>query len=256
MFFYLSQFFSILFMPLTIVLLLMGLSIFFPEPKRRKNFRIAAFVLLLFFSNEFLSNLAMTYWEPDFKSFEELPTYEYGVVLTGVTNLSKTAHDRTFFDKGADRVTHAMQLYKLGKVKKILITGGQGFDPTNDNTEALLLQNFLILSGVNEQDIILEDQAKNTYQNAIFSQKILQGLDYNFNQPLLIITSAFHMKRSQACFIKAGMNVHTFPVDYYSEDINFNIQTLMYPQAESLIIWNRLFKEWTGLVIYKVAGYI
>jgi len=256
MFFYLSQFFGILMMPLTIVLILMILGIKYAQSKKGRAFSVSALILLFLLSNEFISNLSMSLWEPKFKSFDELPNYEYGVVLTGVTNLSKTTYDRTFFNKGADRATHAMQLYKLGKINKILITGGQGLNPTNTNTEALLLKNFMILSGVNETDILIEDQAKNTYQNAIFSRSILEAKQYNFNQPLLIITSAFHMKRSEGCFLKAGMKVDTFPVDYYSEDIRFNIQTLFYPQVNSIVIWNKLIKEWVGIAIYKLTGYM
>jgi uncharacterized SAM-binding protein YcdF (DUF218 family) len=198
----------------------------------------------------------MAAWEPDFKSFEELPTYEYGIVLTGVTNLNKTVYDRTFFNKGADRATHAMQLYKLGKIKKILVTGGQGFDPRNSNPEALLIQKFLVLSGVNENDIIVEDQAKNTYQNATFTKEVLNKIQFDFNQPVLIITSAFHMRRAEACFVKAGMKADTFPVDYYSSDPKINIQTLLYPDVQALMNWHILFKEWLGLVVYQMVGYI
>ena len=61
----------------------------------------------------------MLAWEPEFKGFNEVKNHEIGIVLTGVTNLSKTAYDRTFFNKGADRITHALQLYRERKIKKI-----------------------------------------------------------------------------------------------------------------------------------------
>jgi uncharacterized SAM-binding protein YcdF (DUF218 family) len=256
MFFYLSQFLNILLMPLTIVLILLTLGIWYSKTKKGKIFKITGLVLLLIISNEFLGNLAMSLWEPNFKEFENLPSYEYGIVLSGVTNNNKTANDRTFFNKGADRATHALQLYKLGKVKKILITGGQGFDPINNYSEALLLKNFMTLGGVPEGDVIIEEAAKNTYQNAIFSKKILQDSEYDFQQPILLITSAFHMKRSEACFTKAGFKVSTFPVDYYGQDIRVNIQTLFYPNPFSITIWHVLIKEWSGLLIYKAAGYL
>ncbi len=114
----------------------------------------------------------------------------------------------------------------------------------------------MLVAGVDEKDILLEEQAKNTYQNAILSKKILEEQRFDFNQPILLITSAFHMKRSEGCFDKAGMIVDTFPVDYYSQDLRVNIQTLLFPKPFSIMIWNVLFKEWTGIIIYKVAGYI
>ncbi len=109
-------------------------------------------------------------WEPEFKSFDGIENHEIGIVLTGVTNLNKTATDRTFFNKGADRITHALQLYRMGKIKKILITGGQGLNPVNPQSEAELLQRFLIMTGMPESDILIEDQSKNTAQNAQFTR--------------------------------------------------------------------------------------
>lgn len=198
----------------------------------------------------------MNIWEPEIKEFAGLPEYEIGIVLTGVTNLNKTVGDRTLFNKGADRATHAVQLYKLGKVKKVLITGGQGLNPTNQNPEAVLLRDFMIVAGVEETDIILEDKAKNTHQNAAFSKEILNQMGISESQKHLLITSAFHMYRSKGCFDKVGLNTDTFPVDYYSNDSKFDLPTLLYPDPYSIYIWQKLFKEWVGIVMYKVAGYL
>ena len=117
MFFYLSQFLSFLAMPLTLVILVLLAAFFYiPKSKGRKILGIGI-VLLLLFSNPFLSNLALLAWEPPYKSFDEIPSSEIGIVLTGVTNLNKTATDRTFFGRGADRITQALQLYRIGKIK-------------------------------------------------------------------------------------------------------------------------------------------
>ncbi|MFD2036904.1 YdcF family protein [Belliella marina] len=256
MFFYLSQFLSILLMPLSICLVLILYGFIRLKKNKGNGILISGILFLLLFSNQFLSNLAMNTWEPEFKELTSLPKYEIGIVLTGVTNLNKTTNDRTFFNKGADRATHAVQLYKLGKIKKILITGGQGLNPTNPNTEAALLRDFMVMSGVAEEDVILEDQAKNTHQNAAFTKEILNQIGIPENQKHLLITSAFHMYRSKGCFDKAGLNTDTFPVDYYSNDSKFDLPTLLYPDPYSIYIWQKLFKEWLGIVMYKVAGYV
>src|SRR5690606_15922352 len=105
MFFYLSQFLSFLVMPLTLVILLFLSGMIFSH---RRVVLWLGFALLLFFSNLFLANYVMYLWEPEYKGIDDLPEFEIGIVLTGVTNLNKTAHDRTFFNKGADRATHAV----------------------------------------------------------------------------------------------------------------------------------------------------
>lgn len=198
----------------------------------------------------------MNAWEPEFKAINDLPVYDVGIVLTGVTNLNKSAEDRTFFSRGADRATHAMQLYKEGKIRKILITGGAAFYRANENREADLLANFMYTAGVPKEDVIIENQAVNTRENAVFAKEKLMEEGYDLQNAYLIITSAFHMKRSKACFDKVGLNTETFPVDYYGTDSKANFQNLLQPSPESLHHWQILVKEWTGLIMYRIVGYI
>jgi uncharacterized SAM-binding protein YcdF (DUF218 family) len=256
MFFYLSQFLSFLALPLTIILILLIVGAIFIRKSWGRRSLWAGIFLLLFFTNPFVSNLAMLAWEPEFKSFEEVDQHEIGVVLTGVTNLSKTAYDRTFFNKGADRITHALQLYRMGKIKKILISGGQGLNPVNPQSEAELLQRFLIMTGMPDSDILIEDQSKNTAQNAQFTKTFLTQNSIADDQQFLLITSAFHMYRAKSCFDKVGLKTQTFPVDYYSHDVKYDLPSLVYPEAKSMTIWNKLIKEWLGIAMYKLAGYI
>ncbi|GAA0878638.1 YdcF family protein [Algoriphagus jejuensis] len=256
MFFYLSQFLSFLAMPLTIVLVLIVAGAFFIKRKWGKKSLWAGIGLLFFFTNPFLSNLALLAWEPNFKSFEEIKTHEIGIVLTGVTNLDKTAFDRTFFNKGADRITHALQLYRMGKIKKILITGGQGLNPVNPQSEAELLERFLLMAGVPQADILIEDQSKNTPQNAQFTKAFLEKKGIDTDQEFILITSAFHMYRAKGCFDKVGLKTLTFPTDYYSHDVKYDLPSLLFPDPFSLEYWTKLFKEWLGIAMYQVAGYI
>jgi uncharacterized SAM-binding protein YcdF (DUF218 family) len=256
MFFYLSQFLSFLVMPLTLVILLFLCGMILLHKRVGKKLLWLGVALLLFFSNVYLANYAMYLWEPDFKAMDGLPEYEIGIVLTGVTNLNKTAYDRTFFNKGADRATHAMQLYKLGKIRKILITGGQGLNPTNPNAEADLLANFMVVAGVPKKDILIENKAVNTRENALFTRDMLEAGGFDLQSEAILITSAFHMKRSKACFDRVGIPTVTFPVDYYASDPQLTFKSLIQPSPDALKNWHILVKEWVGLAAYKAAGYI
>ncbi len=256
MFFYLSQFLSFLVMPLTIVMILILLGAIYIRRKWGKKLLWTGIGLLLFFTNPFLSNLALLAWEPDFKSFDEIEKHEIGIVLTGVTNLSKTAYDRTFFNKGADRITHALQLYRMGKIKKILITGGQGLNPVNPQSEAELLKRFLLMAGMPKTDILIEDQAKNTAQNAEFTRVFLEQKGISIDQKFILITSAFHMTRAKGCFDKVGLKTVTFPVDYYSHEVKYDVPALIFPDADSISYWHKLVKEWIGITVYRMVGYM
>lgn len=255
MFFYFSQFLSFLAMPLTLVLLLLLIAAIFTPKSRGRKILWTGILLLVFFSNPFLSNLALLAWEPPYKSFEEISNREIGIVLTGVTNLNKTATDRTFFGKGADRITQALQLYRMGKIKKILITGGQGLNPTNTSSEAELLKRFLIMTGMPEADILIEEKSVNTRENALFTKEFLEKNGIATDQEFVLITSAFHMPRSKKCFDKVGLKTIPFPVDYYSHDVKYDLPSLLYPGPGPIANWQLLVKEWIGLVVYRLVGY-
>jgi len=243
-------------MPLTIIMILIILGAIKFQKKWGKKLLWLGIALLIFFTNPFTANRALLAWEPAYKEFDEVQNHEIGIVLTGVTNLSKTAYDRTFFNKGADRITHALQLYRLGKIKKILITGGQGLNPVNPQSEAELLQRFLEMTGVPSKDILIEDQSKNTAQNAQFTRKFLEQKGIDTSQDFLLITSAFHMYRAKGCFEKVGLQTKTFPTDYYSYDPKYDVPALFFPSADALTFWHKLVKEWIGITVYKLVGYI
>ena len=117
MFFILSKLLTVLIMPMSIIVIVFISS--FIIKKRKKQLQILAVALFFFFSNPFISQLAMRWWEVAPIAINSIQKpYEVGVVLCGVTNPHQKPDDRAHFNTGADRIIHAVQLYKLGKIKK------------------------------------------------------------------------------------------------------------------------------------------
>ncbi|MDR7131029.1 uncharacterized SAM-binding protein YcdF (DUF218 family) [Algoriphagus sp. 4150] len=112
------------------------------------------------------------------------------------------------------------------------------------------------MTGVPAEDIMIEDQSKNTYENSLFTKTFLKEKGIDIDQEFILITSAFHMKRAQACFDKVGLATESFPTDYYSHDTKYDIPTLLFPDPYSIFIWHKLSKEWIGILVYKLVGYI
>jgi uncharacterized SAM-binding protein YcdF (DUF218 family) len=241
-------------MILLVICLCFLLSVLLKNEKWRKRAFWAAFIMLFFFSNDFIANEVMRAWELKATPFSEMTrTYEMGIVLTGVTSGYREPADRVYFQKGADRVTHAVQLYKLGIIKKVLISGGTGRLVDVQTREADELKKAFLIMGVPEEDILIENQSRNTYESAVEVKKMLGSIQAS---DCLLITSAFHMRRSRACFKKAGIPMDTFTTDFYAHDRFFYPDTLIVPQLEALILWQKLIKEWVGLAAYKAAGYV
>lgn len=254
MFFLLSKTIGILAKPLVIILLLLFSAWKIRNKVWKRRLFIIAIASLFVGSNEFISNEVMRLWELPPTPFADIKkTYEVGILLTGVTKSNFSPNDRVYFQRSSDRVTHTLQLYKLGHIKKILISGGSGtlLERTKEADELALV---LEMMGVPRQDMIIENQSDNTYQSAVAVKNMI-GNDYR-PEDCLLITSGYHMRRSRACFKKAGFETDTFSVDFLSNERNFTPDVLLVPKIESLFIWQVLMKEWVGLLAYKIAGYI
>lgn len=255
MFFYLSKLIAFLFLPFTQMCIWFILAISLNNKPIRKKFFILGLVYLFFFSNRFIINEVLLLWEAPPTPYENITEdYYAGIVMGGVTNSEKTPRDRVYFSKGADRITHAFQLYRLGKIRKIMVSGGSSKLKDFKYKEADNLYNFLLLCGVDTADIILENKARNTYENALYSSQILEK-EYPGNRHL-VITSGFHLKRSLLCFRKLGMDVDGFSTDFYTKDHTFSLDMLLIPDPSAFRDWHMLIHEFLGLVSYKIAGYI
>lgn len=81
---------------------------------------------------------------------------------------------------------------------KLVLSGGQG--PDEDIEEAVVMRDFLLENGIDEDRLILEDKATSTYENLLFSQEILPS-DIN---SITIITSDYHLQRAKILASKLG----------------------------------------------------
>ena len=222
---------------------------------KRKLF-FSGFILLVFFSNGFIANVVMRLWEVEPVPYTNIKRpYLWGVVLTGVTLNDKLPDDRVYFNHGADRAVHAVDLYKRGIISKILISGGIGRVLTTARPEADEMFKAMKLMGVPDSAMVIENQSRNTYESAKNVKVILSQSTYLSQDTLLLITSAFHMRRSLACFAKANLPAKSFSCDFYTHPINFTPDDILLPKAEAILIWQKLFKEWLGILAYKAAGY-
>lgn len=240
-------------MPVSLICMAFILSYIFM--KKKKFLQLTGVILLLLFSNPYLAHIVMKWWEvPAIHISNITKPYPMGVVLCGVTNTRLEPKDRVHFQKGADRIIHAVQLYKEGKIKKILISGGSGSLLHPEESESSDLNQFALMTGVKKRDIILDNKSRNTHENALFSSKILT--EKKINGKVLLITSAFHMKRAQACFKKQHVKFDVFSTDLYTGEMEYTPIDLFVPNVDAIKTWTILIKEWLGMIAYKVAGYI
>lgn len=105
-----------------------------------------------------------------------------------------------------ERVNTSVDVYKSGRIKKIIFTGGANGVSNQDNStipEAIKMKELAISLGVNEDDILIDDNSNNSFENVENAMKLLPD---NINH-ISIITSEFHLKRCYAILKKNYPNM-------------------------------------------------
>ncbi|MBE9460301.1 YdcF family protein [Dyadobacter subterraneus] len=256
MFYFLSKTIDFLLMPFSISLILILYALMTKNARRKRIAVISSFAILYLISNSFLINKAFNWWEyKPFNISKVNKTYDVGILLTGgMISTPDLTIDHPNFGPHADRFLQAYLLYKNGKIKKILITGASPKDLVDaGKSEVQQVSSLLIQWGVKPEDILLEPKAKNTRENAVFTEEILRkkfpGKNY------VLITSSFHLRRALACFKKVGVSTDVFPADFYGGAGSSKIKDMIIPDPEVVGYSQPLFREWVGIIIYKIMGY-
>lgn len=259
MFYFLSKVLFYVLMPLSLITIGLLFAIFCKNPKHKKRSVQISFALILLFGNGFLSNEGLLWWEvPPTSPNTITATYDVGIILTGGMITNKLSTDSQIFtDKTADRFIQPLRLYKMGKLKKILISGGNTdllmmHEDVSDET--LKVAQLLEELGVKKEDIILERKARNTRENGLFTAEILKK-NPKLGTKYLLFTSAFHIRRAEGCFLKAGLKVTLFPTTYKSKARSWTFDNLIIPRESNLYDNYTLIHELLGYVTYKVLGY-
>ncbi len=258
MFFILSKLLYFLTLPVNWCLTLFLWAYFTKSEVLKKKLFITSIVLLYLFSNEFLSDLSIGKWEfrddTVFENLEKEKAYEYAIVLGGMTWHDEVTGQTQFLRSG-DRLFQAIRLLQQKKIKKIIFTGGSGSLDNPNTKEGVHIQKYLNEIGIPDSSLVIENESNNTHENASFTKNILKNLNYK-DEDVLLITSAFHMRRALACFKKAGItNIQPFATDFYTSKIRFEFDHCFLPDVDAIQANTILVHEIIGYICYKVMGY-
>lgn len=255
MFFFLSKILDLVLLPTVWLLALLAAALLARQPRRQRQWLRAALIFTIVGTNPALVNEALLAWERPPVPLAALPARaDAAVLLTGITEVDKSPHDRVYLGAGADRLTNALWLYRAGRVRRILISGGSGAVLQKAHTEAADLATLLRLAGVPAADILLEDHSRNTRENALFTQRLLAA--HPDIHSLVLVTSAFHQRRALGCFQKVGLRPVPFPAGFRSTDRRSTPDYWLVPSASALENWTLLAHEIAGWLTYKLLGYL
>ncbi len=258
MFFILSKITSFLFKPLSWVLLLLLLSLL-PRfaSKRRK---IALMILGIFYltGHSVLINELCLLWEPvpfvTQDSSLRVPPAKVCVILGGYSGFDHS-RNRVGFTEASERLFYPLQNILNHRIDTVILTGGSASVVMKKYYESTHIAAYLRDFGVNPNRIFIDAKSRNTFENAVETKKILDSL--KITEPVLLVTSAFHMPRSKACYDKAGVKYIAYPVHYLGNATrDYNLEAWLIPSLGAMDTFQTLLREMVGMISYKITGKI
>jgi uncharacterized SAM-binding protein YcdF (DUF218 family) len=254
MFFYISKLLAFLLSPYIWVFFLLVFSFITKVEARARKLRIFGIVLLYVCSNSFLVDECYRMWEPVTPDYDLMQTkYEGAIVLGGIGNPDLRLKKINFGFAG-DRLFQSLRLYYQGRIRRIIFTGGSGSIEFPEKREGVYIKKYLKEITVPDSSLVIESDSRNTYENAVFTKKILDSLHIKGN--FLLVTSGLHMRRAMAVFSKAGYNGLTPYVTNRASGIRrVTFDHLLIPNPGAIWGLELLIHEWVGYVIYKIKGY-
>ena len=99
-----------------------------------------------------------------------------------------------------DRLDKALDYLKDHPDLTIVASGGQG--PDEHQSEAQCMYDYLTDHGVDSDQILLEDQSHNTWENIRFTQALLEREGIDTSQ-MLVVSNGFHLTRVRMLWDRA-----------------------------------------------------
>ncbi len=254
MFFYISKLLAFALAPLNWIIVFVVVAVFTKKANRKKMMLLSAFVFLVFFSNTFILKKVYHNWEvPPVADIQLAKKYDYGIYLS---NPVKYAPGKGIlnFSAAPSRLFKTIELYEQNKIRKIIISGGSSSLSSDSISEAELIKQYLLSIDIPKRHIIIEGESRNTHENAVYTKALIDSIDEGAT--CLLITSASHMKRANACFYQERLEVDQYPVGHFALEGETKFYDLFVPDHRNFIIWDYIIHEIAGFYIYSIMGWV
>jgi uncharacterized SAM-binding protein YcdF (DUF218 family) len=243
--FILSKILLFLIFPITWVFALLIVAIFSKNQRRKQRMLILAVIVFYIFSAPFLlDNFARHVWDYPPEQLDKTTKYSCAIVLGGFT--SEKEDSTGIFNGASDRFIQGLKLQATGQVSHILITSGNDALNPDGFSEGDWVYTQLKQFNLPDNSILIENKSRNTIENALFTKKLL--LARHLAPPYLLVTSAFHMRRSMLIFKKAGLQTIPYPCHYIAGFAKLTLSSF-YPNTDTFNAWGYYNKELVGYVV-------
>ena len=230
--------------PLGFLILFLIMSLFF----RQRLMVLISLLILLISSNAYVGNYLFSTLEGSYKpiSMNSINVSDAVVVLSGMISQVGKEENIKYEWSDPDRFFAGVKLIKNNKSKLLIFTAGQLPWTKEWRPEGDILKDKAIELGIDKNKILVSETVKNTYEESL---KILQLIPRGSS--IILVTSAFHMKRSKFLFEKQGFKVNPFPVDFKMSNNNSTILDII-PSLGAMSKTSLFIRENIGRLYYKI----
>jgi len=265
MFFYLAKAVWFVLQPSTLIALLIGygaILIWTGWARWGRRFVSIGAILLLAVGLSPLGNALILPLEDRFPRADlSTPSEPAGIIILGgaENRLVGGARGAPTLNEAGERLLEGAILARKFPGAKVAFSGGEAGILYKSDSEAEGAAALLTQLGVERERLILEANARDTFENAVYLKKELGGQNalgkgaLGKDKRWLLITSAYHMPRSIGAFRQAGFDVEPWPVDYRTRG-PADFAKPFDKVSEGLRRVDTATREWVGLLAYWLTG--
>lgn len=232
---------------LSLMLLLWGVI------RRRRGFLIAGIVVLWIGSNPFAGYYLIRSAEGwgGRRVVAEVPNADAVVVLSAGRSVSPGASKASEW-RDANRFFGGIELIEADRAPVVIFTGGWTPLEPDARLEGDLLSGHAIQLGVPASSILTTGRVTNTAEEATEVAKLLSR--HGRGNRVILVTSAFHMRRAREVFEANGLSVEPFPVSFWFSDEAALSPLSLFPSVGALVQTQTGLREFYGRIYYWLRG--
>lgn len=229
-------------------LLVLGLAVLVVVLRRQRVVAGALFALLAAIwtvSTPAFASWIWRAWEAQYPPIplEQVPQADAAIILGGMLGPSGPDFRQIDMGPAIDRLHLGLRLYRAGKVRRLIVTGGDWLGRKDIPQEADLARNVLEDWGVPREAVLAETASRNTRENAANVKRLLEAQGIG---SALLVTSAFHMPRAMRTFSAAGLDVTPVATDHRAGPTGSLTVLDFLPDSSALAGSTVVWKEWVG----------
>ena len=225
--------------------------------KKRNIFKLG-FIIIIFFSMGVVSELLWRFLEAPYERIQAAKiTNSNAIVVLSGSRHPAPGEAKILEWEDPDRFLAGVQLFQEGKAPNLIFTGGYNPYSSGVKGEGEYYIQEAINLGIPRFALNTTGLVSNTLEESFAVKKLINN-NLNINSDkirIILVTSAFHMKRAKKLFERQGLEVEPFPVDFKSKGLwsgkIWKDPLYLIPNANSLQSSNIAIREIIGRIVYK-----